>query len=160
MVDPRLATILLVEDEISDAALVQRAFERAKVLNPVVHLRNGDEALGYLAGVGKYTDRVQHPLPVLILLDLKLPGMTGLQLLQWMRTNREIRRIPVVVLTGDDSPGALTAAYDLGANSYLVKPGNPNEIGRLIATVQHYWMELNHPPPLVMEAEGLGGSHD
>ena len=152
--DRNLATILLVEDEASDAALVQRAFQKAKILNPVIHLRNGDEALGYLAGVGKYTDRIQHPLPALIMLDLKLPGMTGLQLLQWMRTHRQVRRIPVVVLTQDENPTTINAAYDLGANSYLVKPGDPAEVARLVEAIQRYWMEMNQPPPLVMEAEG------
>lgn len=154
MVDRTLATILLVEDETSDAALVRRAFQQTRILNPVVHLRTGDEALGYLAGVGKYSDRIQNPLPALILLDLKLPGMTGLQLLQWMRTDRQLRRIPVVVLTQDENPTTISAAYDLGANSYLVKPGDPAEIARLVETIQRYWMELNQPPPLVMRAEG------
>jgi len=154
MAAPELATILLVEDEISDATLLRRAFASAHVLNPIVHLRNGDEALGYLAGVGEYSDRRRHPLPALILLDLKLPGMTGLQLLQWMRTERQLRRIPVVVLTLDESPSSINAAYDLGANSYLVKPGDPADVALLVQSIQRYWMELNQPPPLVMGAEG------
>jgi CheY-like chemotaxis protein len=152
MADRELATILLVEDEPADATLMGRAFERAKVLNPIVHIKNGDDALAYLAGVAKYVNRIEYPLPALILLDLKMPGMTGLQLLQWMRTNRDVRRIPVVVLTGDDSPATVSAAYELGANSYLVKPGNPNEIARLVDTIQRYWIELNQAPPLVMQA--------
>ncbi|HZP23569.1 MAG TPA: response regulator [Terriglobales bacterium] len=147
-----LATILLVEDEISDADLLRRAFGKAGVVNPIVHLRSGDEALGYLAGVGDYGDRVQHPLPALILLDLKLPGMTGLQLLQWMRTRAEVRRIPVVVLTTDATPATVNAAYDLGANSYLTKPGDTTEVARLVQAIQRYWVELNQPPPLVMGA--------
>ena len=154
MSERELATILLVEDELSDANLLRRAFGKAQVLNPIVHLRTGDEALGYLAGVGKYSDRVQHPLPALILLDLKLPGMTGLQLLQWMRTRADVRRIPVVVLTTDATPGTVNAAYDLGANSYLVKPGDPEQIARMAETLQRYWMELNQSPLLVMGAEG------
>lgn len=154
MTDRSLATILLIEDEVWDATLLQQAFQKAKILNPVVHLRNGDEGLGYLAGVGKYSDRIQNPLPALIMLDLKLPGMTGLQLLQWMRTDRQVRRIPVVVLTQDENPTTINAAYDLGANSYLVKPGDPAEIARLVNAIQRYWMELNQPPPLVMGAEG------
>jgi CheY-like chemotaxis protein len=154
MAEQGLATILLVEDETTDATLVQRAFAKAKVMNPIVHLKNGDEALAYLAGVGKYSDRIKHQVPALILLDLKMPGMTGLQLLQWMRTNREVRRIPVVVLTTDEAPSTINAAYDLGANSYLVKPGDPEEVMRLVETVQRYWMELNQQPPLVMGAEG------
>ncbi len=123
MSEKRLATILLVEDEASDADLICRGFAKAKVVNPIVHLRNGDDALAYLEGVGQYADRAKFPLPAFILLDLKLPGMKGLELLQWKRTRREVRRIPVVVLTSDRESATMDAAYDLGANSYLVKPG-------------------------------------
>ena len=153
MTQTNLPTILLVEDDSSDAMLVQRGFGKASVLNPILHLKNGDEALGYLAGADKYADRTRYPLPALILLDLKMPGMTGLQLLQWLRTKREVRRIPVVVLTKDDRPSTIKAAYDLGANSYLVKPGEPAEVMRVIQVIQSYWMELNEAPPLVTHAK-------
>lgn len=156
MPDSSLPTILLIEDEASDATLLRRGFEKAAVRNPIAHLRDGDEALAYLAGVGQYNDRTKYPLPVLILLDLKLPGMTGLQLLQWLRTQKEIRRIPVVVLTMDDSASTVNAAYDLGANSYLVKPGDPEEIGKIVDAIQRYWIELNEPPPLVIGAKNHG----
>ncbi|HET9742809.1 MAG TPA: response regulator [Terriglobales bacterium] len=157
MSDRSLPSILMVEDEASDAILLLRGFEKAGVLNPITHLKNGDEALAYLAGIGQYVDRSKYPLPVLILLDLKLPGMSGLQLLQWLRTQREIRRIPVVVLTLDRSPSSINAAYDLGANSYLVKPGDPVEIAKVIEAIQRYWIELNEPPPLVMGAKNDPG---
>ena len=147
-----LRTILLVEDEPSDAALLLRGFEKARVMNPIIHLTNGDEVLRYLAGAGDYADRKKHPLPALILLDLKLPGMTGIQLLQWMRVQGEINRIPVVVLTSDGDPQTIDAAYDLGANSYLVKPGSSAEIARMVDAIQRYWMALNEPPQLVMRA--------
>jgi CheY-like chemotaxis protein len=147
-----LRTILLVEDETPDAMLLLRGFQKADVLNPVVHLTNGDEALAYLAGIREYGNRTQYPLPALILLDLKLPGMTGIQLLQWMRVQGEIRRIPVVVLTNDDNPDTIDAAYDLGANSYLVKPGNSADIARMVQAIQRYWVKLNEPPQLVMRA--------
>jgi CheY-like chemotaxis protein len=148
-----LRTILLIEDEASDAILLLRGFKRANIMNPVVHLTNGDDALAYLAGAGKYADRKQYPLPALILLDLKLPGTTGIQLLQWMRLQGEIKRIPVVVLTNDSKPDTVNAAYDLGANSYLVKPGNSADIARMVETIQRYWIKLNEPPQLVMRAE-------
>ncbi|HTT20970.1 MAG TPA: response regulator, partial [Candidatus Sulfotelmatobacter sp.] len=151
--DETFRTILIIEDESADAALLLRGFEKAQVLNPVVHLTNGDDALRYLAGKGQYADRKKYPLPALMLLDLKLPGMTGIQLLQWMRVQGEIKRIPVVVLTSDENPDTINAAYDLGANSYLVKPGNAAEINRMVQTIQRYWMKLNEPPPLVMRAE-------
>ncbi|MGH9517634.1 MAG: response regulator [Terriglobales bacterium] len=148
-----LRSILLVEDESTDAALLLRGFEKAKVLNPIIHLTNGNDALGYLAGVREYADRKKYPLPALILLDLNLPGTTGIQLLQWMRIQGEIKRIPVVVLTGDSRPDTINAAYDLGANSYLVKPGNAAEIARMVEVIERYWVGLNEPPQLVMRAE-------
>jgi CheY-like chemotaxis protein len=152
MVERALPTILLVEDELADATLLMRGFQKIGVLNPIVNLRSGDDALGYLSGTGDYADRVKFPLPVLVLLDLKLPGTTGLQLLQWMRTRRDVKRIPVVVLTMDEAPSTINAAYDLGANSYLVKPGNTNQIERTVKAIQAYWIELNEPPGLVMRA--------
>ncbi len=152
MPDRTLPTVLLVEDETTDATLLMRGFKKIGVLNPVIHLRSGDDALGYLSGTGRYSDRVKYPLPVLVLLDLKLPGTTGLQLLQWMRTRRDIKRIPVVVLTMDDAASTINAAYDLGANSFLVKPGNTAEIERTVKAIQAYWIELNEPPGLVMRA--------
>ena len=148
-----LGTILLIEDDPSDAALLCRGFEKANVLNPIVHLKDGDSALGYLAGAGTYRDRTKFPLPALILLDLKLPGMSGLQLLQWMRVQPEVRRIPVAVLTTDDDPKTINAAYDLGANSFLVKPTDPARVGTMVETIQRYWMELNERPQLVMRAQ-------
>jgi CheY-like chemotaxis protein len=148
-----LGTILLVEDEPSDAAMLRRGFEKAEVLNPVVHLANGDDALAYLEGLGPYIDRVKYPLPVLILLDLKLPGLSGIQLLEWMRTRPEIRRIPVVVLTADSERGTVNAAYELGANSYLVKPADPANIVRIVEAIQQYWIQLNEPPYLVRRAQ-------
>ncbi|MBV9610399.1 MAG: response regulator [Acidobacteria bacterium] len=152
MVREPLGTILLIEDEASDAALIRRGFEKVKVLNPIVHMSNGDTALEYLSGTGEYKDRVKHPLPVLILLDLKLPGMTGLQLLQWRRTQKHVRRIPVVVLTMNEDPATINDAYDLGANSYLVKPGDAAHIMKVVETIQQYWVKLNEPPQLVMKA--------
>src|SRR5690349_6883366 len=95
-----LGTILLIEDDPTDTALIQRAFQKVGVQNPVSHVAHGDTALAYLEGLNEYADRIKFPLPILIILDLKLPGMNGLQLLKWIRTKRELRLIPVVVLTG------------------------------------------------------------
>jgi CheY-like chemotaxis protein len=149
MAEPVLPTILLVEDTHSDAALIRRGFEKTNVLNPIVWVKNGQEALAYLSGLGQYGDRARYPLPALILLDLDLPEMTGFELLQWKRMQPYIRRIPVVVLTIDN---AINSAYDLGANSYLVKPGNPEEIMRVVKSIQEYWLGLNQPPKLVLRA--------
>jgi CheY-like chemotaxis protein len=152
MAEPALPTILLVEDTSSDAALIRRGFDKINVLNPIVWVKNGQEALAYLSGLGQYGDRIQYPLPALILLDLDLPEMTGFELLQWKRTQPYIRRIPVVVLTIDKATSAINAAYDLGANSYLVKPGDPEEIIRIVKSIQEYWLGLNEAPKLVLRA--------
>lgn len=152
MADETLRTILLIEDEPADAQLILRGFEKAKVLNPIVHLTNGDDALRYLAGRGEFSDRIKYPIPALILLDLKLPGLTGIQLLQWLHVQGELKRIPLVVLTADDRKETVNAAYDLGANSYLVKPGNPVDIVRMIKVIQSYWLALNEAPHLVIAA--------
>jgi CheY-like chemotaxis protein len=152
MSEPVLPTILLVEDTPSDAALIRRSFEKTNVLNPIVWVKNGQEALAYLSGLGQYGDRSKHPLPALILLDLDLPEMTGFELLQWKRSQPNIRRIPVVILTIDSAGSTVNAAYDLGANSYLVKPGNPEEVLRVVKIIQEYWLGLNQAPKLVLRA--------
>jgi CheY-like chemotaxis protein len=140
---PENVPILLVEDQASDAALMLRGFIKAGILNPVIQLRNGDEALAYLTGMKQYGDRVRYPLPLLILMDISLPGMTGLALLQWMRQRRELRTIPVIVLSGSDDPKTIDSAYRAGASSYLIKTGDPEAIKRMTKAIGDYWLAFN-----------------
>jgi two-component system response regulator len=149
-----LQPILLVEDEASDAVLLTRAFVRAGVLNPVVHVQDGSAALAYLAGTGRFSDRDPDALPVLVLLDLKLPDLPGFSILNYMRTNAALRRIPVVVLTGDTSPQTVKAAYDAGANSYLVKSAKADDIRRIVQLIRDYWLGVNQTPALVLTSDG------
>jgi CheY-like chemotaxis protein len=142
-------TILLVEDESADAELLIWAFKKSGVQNPIRHLNDGDEALFYLKGTGPYMDRVLNPLPILILLDLKLPGMSGLELLRWLRQQKELRRIPVLVLTSETDSRYMEAAYDAGANSYLLKSPAPGEIERAVDLITNYWLNLNESPLIV-----------
>jgi CheY-like chemotaxis protein len=142
-------TILLVEDESSDAELLIRAFKKAGVQNPIRHLDNGDAALFYLQGIDTYVDRDKNPLPALILLDLKLPGMSGLELLRWLRQQKNLRRIPVLVLTSENDARLMDAAYDAGANSYLLKSVSPDEIERVVNLITNYWLNLNESPLIV-----------
>jgi CheY-like chemotaxis protein len=142
-------TILLVEDESSDAELLIRAFKKAGVQNPIRHLDNGDAALFYLQGIDTYIDRDKNPLPALILLDLKLPGMSGLELLRWLRQQKNLRRIPVLVLTSENDARLMDAAYDAGANSYLLKSVSPDEIERVVNLITNYWLNLNESPLIV-----------
>jgi len=142
-------TILLVEDESSDAELLIRAFKKAGVQNPIRHLDNGDAALFYLQGTDTYVDRDKNPLPALILLDLKLPGMSGLELLRWLRQQKNLRRIPVLILTSENDARLMDAAYDAGANSYLLKSVSPDEIERVVNLITNYWLNLNESPLIV-----------
>jgi len=142
-------TILLVEDEPSDAFLLKRAFARAGVQNPIQHVNRGDMGLAYLEGINEYADRGRFPLPVLIILDLKLPGMSGLELLRWIRLQRELRRIPVLVMTSETDDNFIQSAYDAGANSYLLKKFDEAEIDRAVNLITGYWLKLNESPLVV-----------
>jgi len=119
---PETRPILLVEDREDDVFLVRRAFEKAYLLNPLQVVRNGEEAVAYLKGEGTYANRAGYPLPSLILLDLKLPGMDGFDVLRWIRQEPNFGSLPVIVLTSSEQIRDVNRAYQLGANSFLVKP--------------------------------------
>ena len=137
--------ILLVEDDPADAALITRAFERTGVENAIRRVKDGEEALGYLTGAGAFADRKEHPLPAVILLDLNLPRFNGYQLMIWLRMQPELKRIPVVVLTESHDTDSINRAYDAGANSYLVKPGNFVDFVKMLTLLEGYW-RMNHVP--------------
>jgi len=139
-------TILLVEDNPDDVLLIRRAFQKAGIGNPVVALDHGDDAVAYLDGTGTYSDRHRYPLPALMLLDLKLPRRSGLEVLAWVRQHEGLKRLPVVVLTSSRDEGDINQAYDLGANSYLVKPVAFDDLLRLVRSVEGYWLMLNERP--------------
>jgi CheY-like chemotaxis protein len=139
-------TILLVEDNPTDVRLIRRALDKAKVGNPLQVLDHGDAAVDYLAGRGEYADRAQFPLPVLILLDLKLPRRSGLEVLDWLRDQEVLRRIPAVVLTSSSQSRDVNRAYDLGANSYLVKPVEFDDLKEMLSKINVYWIDLNVKP--------------
>jgi CheY-like chemotaxis protein len=139
-------TILVVEDNPTDVMLIRRAFAKAKIGNPLQVVGHGDAAVDYLAGSGAYVDRAQFPLPALILLDLKLPRRSGLEVLQWLRDQDLLRRIPAVVLTSSSQSRDVNRAYDLGANSYLVKPVEFDDLKEMLAKVNVYWIDLNVKP--------------
>lgn len=143
-----LVPILLVEDDYNDVLLIRRAFRQAKVEPPMSIVNDGDEAVAYLSRQGKYADRQQYPFPLLILLDLKLPRRSGLEVLAWIRQQPELRRLLVVVLTSSQENSDLAQAYDLGANSYLVKPVNFKDFVSLIELIDAYWFKLNQKPYL------------
>jgi CheY-like chemotaxis protein len=146
--DIKRNTILLVEDDPNDVLLIQRAFSKAKIINPVLTVKNGEDAIAYLAGKDVFSDREQYPLPVLILLDLKLPRKSGYEVLEWLRQQLGLKRIPVVVLTHSKQTSDINRAYDLGANSYLIKPVTFNALLDMVKTLNLYWIILNESPEL------------
>jgi CheY-like chemotaxis protein len=138
--------ILLVEDDENDVMLLQRAFKRSGIVNPLQIVRHGDDAVAYLEGTGAFADRSQHPFPVIMLLDLKLPRRTGLEVLQWVKERTGIRRIPIVVLTSSKNDEDIDRAYELGANSYVVKPVSFETLMELVKSLELYWLVLNERP--------------
>ena len=145
--------ILVVDDDPDDVELVRRAFRRLRVVNPVRVASDGEEAVAYLAGTGPFADRLANPLPALVLLDLKLPRRSGHEVLDWVKAQPVLRRIPVVVLTSSGERRDVDRAYDLAANSYLVKPVRFDDLVRLIGELNVYWMILNEPPGLAAEGD-------
>lgn len=143
------ATILLAEDDKNDVLLIERSFSKARIINPVVCVENGEQAVAYLKGEGAYADRRQHPLPLLLLLDLKLPRLSGHEVLKWLRQEPLLKRLPVVVLTSSRQPEDINRAYELGANSYLVKPVVFEEFATLMRQLQMYWLMLSEHPDIV-----------
>jgi CheY-like chemotaxis protein len=137
---------LLVEDDGNDVLLVQRAFKRLNILNDFQVVRDGEEALAYLSGAGGFADRQAYPLPVIILLDLKLPKKSGLEVLEWVKSQEGLRRIPVIALTSSRETSDVNQAYDLGVSSYLVKPVTFTALVDLLTQIDVYWMLMNQGP--------------
>ena len=135
------AVILIVEDREDDVLLMRKSFEKAGLPNPIKIVRDGEEALAYLSGEGKYASRDEYPLPSLILLDLKLPGMDGFEVLTWIRKQQGIRGIPVVVLTSSTQLRDVNRAYELGANSFFVKEFDFQNSVELTRLLQRYWLQ-------------------
>lgn len=116
------APVLYAEDSEDDVFLLQRAFHQAKIAHPLVVVSNGKAVVQYLSATGPFADRAQHPFPRLVLLDIKMPHRTGLDVLCWIRQQPELRRLPVILLTSSSQDRDVTSAYSLGANGYIVKP--------------------------------------
>ena len=139
-------TILLVEDNPDDVLLMKRALKKANLVNPLQVVEDGEQAIAYLAGEGQYADRAAYPLPVLVLLDLKLPRKSGLEVLQWVRQQPGLKRLRVVVLTSSNQKADINQAHELGANSYLVKPGTIDSLIEMVKTLNLYWMITAEKP--------------
>jgi CheY-like chemotaxis protein len=132
-------TVLLVEDDLNDIFLVKRAFKAAHLENPLQVVTDGEEATNYLSGRGKYADRETYPLPKLIVMDIKMPRMSGFDVLEWIKHDGTLRRIPVIIVSSSNRPQDIDRGYELGANAYMVKPVSYRAVERLFESITHYW---------------------
>lgn len=139
--------ILLVEDNPDDVALTMRALKRANIANEIVVVRDGVEALDYLFCTGAHANRDPEKAPAVILLDLKLPKVGGLEVLERVRTDQHTRMLPVVILTSSKEEQDIAQGYNLGANSYIRKPVDFNQFADAVRQLGVYWLLLNEPPP-------------
>src|SRR5258706_8970894 len=140
------AIILHVEDDSNDVLLFDHACRKAGIDSNIQVVTDGQEALAYLQGTDKFENRADHPVPTLVVLDIKLPRVSGFDLLSWMRSEKHLRRLPVIVLTSSNQPADIKRAYDLGANSYLVKPVALDALVALAKGIEGYWLSLNQGP--------------
>jgi CheY-like chemotaxis protein len=139
--------ILLVEDNPDDVDLTLRALRKGNILNELVVARDGVEALDYLFGTGAHADRDLSIMPTVILLDLKLPKIDGLEVLRRLRANERTKFLPVVILTSSKEEQDLIDGYKLGANSYIRKPVDFVQFSEAVRQLELYWLLLNEPPP-------------
>lgn len=140
-------TILLVEDNPDDEALTLRSLNKNNVINEVVVARDGAEALDYLFGTGTYSGRNPYALPQVVMLDLKLPKIDGLEVLRRIRSDPRTELLPVVILTSSDEERDLVESYKLGANSYIRKPVDFHRFAEAVRQLELYWVVLNEAPP-------------
>jgi CheY-like chemotaxis protein len=140
------STILLVEDDPVDVFRIQRAFHKANITSSLQVVIDGEQAIHYLSGQALYQDRDCYPLPVLVLLDLKLPRRSGFDVLKWLRTESNLKHLPVVVLTSSEQQSDIDRAYATGANSYLAKPPGPIALLEMVRTIDLYWILFNRSP--------------
>jgi CheY-like chemotaxis protein len=135
-----------VEDEETDVLLLQHVLRKAGIHNPFQNVKDGKAAKDYLAGHGPFANRRAHPLPGLVLLDLNLPYWSGFEVLEWIRQQPRLRRVPVVVLTSSNRADDIARAYDAGANGYLVKPNALADLTTLTLALRDFWLIHNQLP--------------
>jgi two-component system response regulator len=140
-----MTAILHVDDDPNDVLFLQRAIKKAGIVNPIYHARDGQQAIGYLQGAGKFADRKQYPLPGLVLLDLKLPYVMGLEVLRWIRQQPQTPPV-VIVLTASAEDADIAAAYRLGANAFLVKPSEASKLEEMVKAIKDFWLMHNVLP--------------
>ena len=144
-------SFLVAEDDENDVFFLQRAFQQAKIENPLHVVRDGQEAIDYLSGAGKFSDRNLYPLPHLFILDLKMPRKTGLDVLRWLHEQPELGCLPVLVLSSSAQRTDIDKAYELGANAFVVKPASLEKRVELAKLIGAFWLEFNEGPLVCTE---------
>jgi CheY-like chemotaxis protein len=138
--------ILVAHDNEDDVFLLRRAFGKAGLRNPVRVVRDGEQTLAYLRGEGEYADRARFPFPGLVLLDVKMPRLNGMEVLEAIRQNPRLNRLVVIVLSSSAQEADVDRAFDLQVNSYLVKPDRPEAMAEIVRRLKSYWLAVNHFP--------------
>ena len=140
-------SVLLVEDDAEDIEITRRAFEKGRIANPLYVVRDGEEAIEFLQRRGRYCNPSDAPRPSIILLDLKLPGLDGHEVLRTIRNDDAIARIPVIILTTSDAEADVLACYDEGANTFITKPVGFRKFVEAVITIAEYWLCIAEMPP-------------
>jgi len=138
--------VLVVEDNPNDVVLLKRAFSKGGPEVPLQFARDGQEALNYLKGVNHFADRTTYPLPTLLVVDLKLSGIDGFDIIKWVRNESGLRDLRIVVLSSSNEPSDISRAHELGANAYHVKPNDPNALIGMVEGLRSYWVDRNVEP--------------
>jgi len=141
-----LRTILIAEDNEDDVLLLKRAFDRARLNIQIQFVADGEEAIAYMQGTGRFSKRNDFPIPQLIVTDLKMPKVNGFGFLSWLRERLETECTPVVVLTSSLDRNDVTQAYKMGANSFITKPHMTRDLDELVQTLHRYWVKFNRVP--------------
>lgn len=149
--------ILLVEDSPDDLQLLQRFFAKAGLGKPLFSVPDGVEAMSYLLGRGRYGNREEFPEPNILLIDINLPRVNGLELMSWLRTQPDFDHLIVIALSGSAEQKEIDRAYQMGANSYLLKPASAPELERVIGAFYQYWVRSNFLPRVISGASGQPG---
>lgn len=142
----KINSVLMAEDDENDVFFMKRAFQQAQIANPLHRVKDGEEAIAYLQGDGGYADRDKFPIPYLLLLDLKMPRKNGFEVITWLKQQPGLKRLPVVVLTSSREDPDVNRAYELGANTYLVKPVQFEGLVEMMKALNLYWLILAEKP--------------
>ena len=137
-----------MDDDEDDILLTRKAFADSGLANPIFAVRDGEEAVLYLEGFGPFANRAEFPLPQMVLLDLKMPKINGFRVLKWVRAHEHFKTLPIVVFSNSTQERDVTKAYELGANSFLVKPGDIGTLRDMMKSIASFWLHHNHGPAL------------